>query len=183
MRKSGRTSSSSKQSSPPCDQRFRMFSLYRRPYRSEAMKYQTKTPPPRAQILPTRFLKAYKVTVTFDPHFERTKEERLPLLTPTDDDENNDKNLKSDAPYREIPTFLRLRRSRGMRHTGMMVIALTGCVSTHRYAVAYRSKQGKRTAPFSGVGNANACGEDLSALKGTPPDPRAEYLLKRGNRY
>lgn len=23
----------------------------------------------------------------------------------------------------------------------------------------------------------------FSALKGTPPDPRAEYLLKRGNRY
>ena len=47
-----------------------------------------------------------------------------------------------DAPYREIPTFLRLRRCRGMRHTGTMVIALTGCV-------AHRSKQGKRTAPFS----------------------------------
>ena len=84
-----------------------------------------------------RFLTACKVTVTFDPHFEGADKERLPLLTPTDDYENNDKNLKSDAPYREIPTVLRLCRCRGMRHTGIMVITLTGCV-------AHRSKQGLR---------------------------------------
>ena len=47
-----------------------------------------------------------------------------------------------DAPYRENPTILRLRRCRGMRHTEKVGIALTGCV-------AHRSKQGKRTAPFS----------------------------------
>ena len=47
-----------------------------------------------------------------------------------------------DAPYREITPFLRLHRYRGMRHTGKVGIALTGCV-------AQRSKQGKRTAPFS----------------------------------
>ena len=63
-------------------------------------------------------------------------------MTPTDYYENNDKILKSDAPCREIPPFLQLRRCRGMRHTGTMEIALTGCV-------AHRSKQGKRTAPFS----------------------------------
>lgn len=97
-------------------------------------------------------------------------------MTPTDDYENNDNYYRSDTPYWEITTFLRFHRSRGMRHTGTNGITLTGCV-------AHRNKQGKRTAPFSGVGNANACGEDLSALKGTPPDPRAEYLLKRGNRY
>ena len=135
-----------------------------------------KTPLPQVRILPTRFSTACKVTVNFDPHFEGAKKERLPILTPTNDYENNDIFPKSDAPYREIPTVLPLRRCRGMRHTGMMKVALTGCV-------AHRNKQGKRTAPFSGVGNANACGEDLSALKGTPPDPRAEYLLKRGNRY
>ena len=56
--------------------------------------------------------------------------------------ENNDIVPKSDAPYREIPPFLRLCRCRGMLHTGTMEIALTGCV-------AHRSKQGKRTAPFS----------------------------------
>ncbi|MBP5311326.1 MAG: hypothetical protein J6112_00630, partial [Clostridia bacterium] len=54
------------------------------------------------------------------------------LLTPTDDEENNDKDLKSDAPCREIPPFLRLRRCRGMRHTGIVGIALTGCVSTQQ---------------------------------------------------
>ena len=41
-----------------------------------------------------------------------------------------------DAPYRGIPTILRLRRCRGMRHTKKVGIALTGCV-------AHRSKQGK----------------------------------------
>ena len=82
-----------------------------------------KTPLPQARILPMRFLTVCKVTVTFDPHFERSKKERLPLLTPTDDYANNDKNLKSDAPYREIPTVLRLCRCRGMRHTRKVGIA------------------------------------------------------------
>ena len=41
-----------------------------------------------------------------------------------------------DAPYRENPTILRLRRYRGTRHTEKVGIALTGCV-------AHRSKQGK----------------------------------------
>ncbi len=63
-------------------------------------------------------------------------------MTPTDDHENNDNYPKSDAPCREIPTVLRFHRNRGMRRTGTVVIALTGCV-------AHRSKQGKRTAPFS----------------------------------
>ena len=123
MKKNGRTNNSSKLSSPPCDQRFRMFSLYRRPYRSEAMKFQTKTPPPRVRILPTRFLTVCKVTVTFDPHFEGAEKERLPLLTPTADYENSGFYLKSDAPYREIPSFLRLCRCRGMRHTRKVGIA------------------------------------------------------------
>ncbi len=82
-------------------------------------------------------------------------------MTPTDDYENNDIYHKSDAPCREIPPFLRLRRCRGMRHTGTMEIALTGCV-------AHRNKQGKRTAPFSRAEKV------FPALKGTPPDPRAE---------
>ena len=71
-----------------------------------------------------RFLTVCKVTVTFDPHFERTKKGRLPLLTPTENYENSDFYLKSDAPYREIPPFLRLCRCRGMRHTGTKEIAL-----------------------------------------------------------
>ena len=83
-----------------------------------------------------RFLTACKVTVTFDPHFEGADKERLPLLTPTDDYENNDNNHKSDAPYREITPFLRLLRCRGMRHTEKVDDALTGCV-------AHRNKQGK----------------------------------------
>ena len=57
-------------------------------------------------------------------------------MTPTDDYEYNDIYLKSDAPCRDIPTVLRLRRYRGIRRTGTMVIALTGCV-------AHRNKQGK----------------------------------------
>ena len=57
-------------------------------------------------------------------------------MTPTDNFDNNDKNLKSDAPYREISPFLRLRRCPGMRRTGTNGIALMGCV-------AHRNKQGK----------------------------------------
>jgi len=70
------------------------------------------------------FLTAYKVTVTFDPHFDRLQKERLPLLTPTDDYGNNDIYLKSDAPCREISMILRLRRCRGMRHTEKVGIAI-----------------------------------------------------------
>ena len=95
-----------------------------------------KTPLPQARILPMRFLTVCKVTATFDPHFENDQKKRLPLLTPTDDHENNDYYYRSDAPCREISSFLRLRRCRGMRHTGTFGIALTGCV-------AHRSKQGK----------------------------------------
>ena len=111
-----------------------------------------------------RFLTVCKVTFTFDPHFERAKKEQLPLLTPTENYENNDNNHKSDAPYREITPFLRLLRCRGMRHIGKVGIALTGCV-------AHRNKQGKRTAPFSGVGNANACGEVSPLSRGHPLTP------------
>ena len=130
-----------------------------------------KTPLPQARILPTRFSTACKVTVNFDPHFERTKKGRLPLLTPNDNYENSGFYLKSDTPCREIPTFLRLRRYRGMRHTGKVGIALflgvpgkssdflgkggaAGCMSFRARAeakeselattrVAHRSKQGK----------------------------------------
>ena len=71
-----------------------------------------------------RFLKVCKVTVTFDPHFEREQKERLPLLTPTDDYENNDNYYRSDAPCRELLSILRLRRCRGMRHAEVIGIAL-----------------------------------------------------------
>ena len=101
-----------------------------------------KTPLLQARISPTRFLTAYKVTVNFDPHFEGAEKERLPILTPTDDYENNDIFPKSDTPCRETPPLLQFRLCRGMRHTGIVKEALTGCV-------AHRSKQGKRTAPFS----------------------------------
>ena len=127
-----------------------------------------KTPLPQVRILPTRFSTACKVTVNFDPHFEGAKKERLPILTPTDDYENNDIFPKSDAPYREIPTVLQLRRCRGMRHTEVIGIALMGYV-------AHRNKQGKRTAPFS------RAERFLRASRGPPPDPRAEYSMKRGN--
>ena len=64
-----------------------------------------KTPQPQARILPMSFLTVCKVTVNFDPHFEGAEKERLPILTPTDDYENNDIFPKSDAPYREIQPF------------------------------------------------------------------------------
>ena len=95
-----------------------------------------KTPLPQARILPMRFLTVCKVTATFDPHFENDQKKRLPILTPTDDYENNVIYPKSDASCRDVPTVLRFHRSRGMRHTGTFGIALTGCV-------AHRSKQGK----------------------------------------
>ena len=142
MNKSDRTNNSSIRSSQPCAPLFQMFNLFRRPCRFRTTRLRMKTPLPQARILPMRFLTVCKVTATFDPHFDRAQKERLPLLTPTDDYENNDKYYRSDVPCRETPTFLRLCRCRGMRHTGIMVITLTGCV-------AHRSKQGKRTAPFS----------------------------------
>lgn len=50
-----------------------------------------------------------------------------------------------------------------------------------------------RDSPYGGVSHTVASRENVlhrfpgrrgfSALKGTPPDPRAEYLMKRGNRY
>ena len=66
--------------------------------------------------------------------------------------------------------MLRLRRGRGMRHTGTMTATLTGYV-------AHRSKQGKRTARFS------PSERFLSDLKGTPPDPRSETMKKRDDYY
>ena len=86
-------------------------------------------------------------------------------MTPTENYENNDNYYKSDAPCRKIPTFLLLRRSRGMRHTGKVGIALTGCV-------AHRSKQDICVPQMSEptvrvVGN----------LKGTPPNPRKKKCI------
>jgi len=92
-------------------------------------------------------------------------------MTPTDDYENNDKNHKRDAPYREIPTVLRLCRCRGMRHTGTMVIALTGCV-------AHRNKQ-DICVPQMSSPTARAVGN----LKGTPPNPRKKYEKRKKECY
>ena len=89
-----------------------------------------------------RFLTAYKVTVTFDPYFEKEQKERLPILTPTDDYENSVFYLKSDTPFGRKPMMFRLCRCRGMLHAEMEGLALMWCV-------AHRNKQGKRTAPFS----------------------------------
>ena len=79
-----------------------------------------------------RFLTVCKVAVIFDPHFERAQKERLPILTSTDEYENNDIFHKSDTPYREVLPILRLRRSHGMLHTGTKDILLTGYVSTQQ---------------------------------------------------
>ena len=86
-------------------------------------------------------------------------------MTPTENYENNDNYYKSDAPCRKIPPFLRLRRSRGMRHTGKMVIALTGCV-------AHRNKQ-DICVPQMSSPTVRAVG----SFKGTPPNPRKKKCI------
>ena len=92
--------------------------------------------PPRALILQTLFLTIFNCDSHCGTQFQYRNRKVTVTMTPTENYENNDNYYKSDAPCRKIPTFLLLRRSRGMRHTGKVGIALTGCV-------AHRSKQGK----------------------------------------
>ena len=105
------------------------------------------------------------------PHFERAQKERLPILTPTDDYENNDIFHKSDTPYREVLPILRLHRCRGMRHTETVDDALTGCV-------ADRNKQ-DICVPQMSSPTARAVGN----LKGTPPNPRKKYEKRKKECY
>ena len=56
-----------------------------------------------------------------------------------------------DAPYREIPTFLRLRHCRGMRHTGTKEITLRGVshTVTSRENVLHRFPGRRKFSPLS----------------------------------
>ena len=167
MRKNVKMSSSLKRSSAPCDPLFQMFSLLRRQRQFQMKESQTKMPQPQARILPMRFLTVCKVAVIFDPHFERAQKERLPILTPTDDYENNDIFHKSDTPYREVLPILRLHRCRGMRHTETVDDALTGCV-------AHRNKQ-DICVPQMSEPTARAVGD----LRGHPLTPGRKNEFKK----